>query len=48
MDNLTKKEVAQKLNHHIWCYGHTNSVSDREHLAKIFYYAGLLSGEYLV
>lgn len=43
---MSKKKIAEELNHCIAMYGHTDSKDDREYLAKIFYYAGLLAGEY--
>lgn len=44
---MNKSEIAEELTHCIQMYSHTDSKSDQEFLAKIFYYAGLLAGEVL-
>lgn len=43
---MTNEQIAGKLNHNIAMYGHTDSKTDREYLARIFYYAGLLAGQF--
>lgn len=43
---MSKAEIAKELTHCIEMYGHTNETKDIEYLGRIFYYAGLLAGEY--
>lgn len=46
MGKINIQELAYQLTHCIEMYGHTNSIEDKEYLARIFYYAGLLAGHY--